>query len=77
MYIYTHTYIYTYIHVYVYTHKHTHPYAVEILTKVAPNSSTIRNNAGGHYNHMLFWTILTNETKNKQPTDVFLNAVNA
>lgn len=30
-----------------------------ILSKVSQLSTAIRNNVGGHYNHELFWTILT------------------
>ncbi len=33
----------------------------DILAKVSKYSETIRNNAGGHYNHSLFWTILTDK----------------
>jgi len=32
---------------------------VEILKNISKFSTGIRNNAGGHYNHTLFWTILT------------------
>src|SRR5690554_6351387 len=31
----------------------------ELLANVTDLNSTIRNNAGGHYNHQLFWSILT------------------
>lgn len=31
----------------------------EILANVSQFSTAIRNNAGGHYNHELFWSILT------------------
>jgi superoxide dismutase, Fe-Mn family len=30
-----------------------------IFDKVEKLPATIRNNAGGHYNHMLFWTLMT------------------
>lgn len=39
----------------------------EILSNVSKMSPAIRNNAGGHYNHELFWSILT-PTKNTQPS---------
>ncbi len=36
----------------------------EILKKVSRFSTKMRNNAGGYYNHLLFWDILTpNQTK--------------
>ena len=38
----------------------------EIFANVSKLSSAIRNNAGGHYNHELFWSILTS-TKNTKP----------
>ena len=37
----------------------------EIFAKVSTLSPTIRNNAGGHYNHELFWSILTAEKNTK------------
>lgn len=39
----------------------------EIFANVSKYSVAIRNNAGGHYNHELFWTILTPE-KNTKPS---------
>ncbi len=38
----------------------------EIFANVSKLSPAIRNNAGGHYNHELFWSILTS-TKNTKP----------
>ncbi len=38
----------------------------EIFVNVSKLSPAIRNNAGGHYNHELFWSILTS-TKNTKP----------
>jgi Fe-Mn family superoxide dismutase len=37
----------------------------DILSKMSSFSLPVRNNAGGHYNHSLFWTLLTPE-KNTQ-----------
>jgi Fe-Mn family superoxide dismutase len=31
----------------------------EILTNISKYSMAVRNNGGGHYNHMLFWSILS------------------
>ncbi|MBB4806554.1 Fe-Mn family superoxide dismutase [Chryseobacterium defluvii] len=47
----------------------------QILSKVSTLSPAIRNNAGGHYNHELFWTILTPE-KNTQPSAKLSKAIN-
>jgi Fe-Mn family superoxide dismutase len=48
---------------------------VNILEHVAQYSEAIRNNAGGHYNHTLFWSILT-PTLNTKPSDALLQAIN-
>ena len=42
----------------------------EILAKVSSLSPAIRNNAGGHYNHELFWSVLTPEKNTKMSTDL-------
>lgn len=47
----------------------------QILSNVSKLSPAIRNNAGGHYNHELFWTILTPE-KNTQPSAKLSEAIN-
>ncbi|GEP95757.1 superoxide dismutase [Chitinophaga cymbidii] len=31
----------------------------DILAKVSAKESAVRNNAGGHYNHSLFWTVMS------------------
>ncbi|HCD9236260.1 TPA: superoxide dismutase [Elizabethkingia anophelis] len=48
---------------------------VKILSGISKHSPAIRNNAGGHYNHELFWTILTPE-KNTQPSEKLAKAIN-
>ena len=47
----------------------------QILTKAGTLSSTVRNNAGGHFNHELFWTMLTPE-KNTKPSARLAQAIN-
>ena len=48
---------------------------VQILSKVSKLTPAVRNNAGGHYNHELFWTILTPE-KNTKPSAKLTKAIN-
>jgi superoxide dismutase, Fe-Mn family len=47
----------------------------DLLKDISNYSMTVRNNAGGHYNHTLFWTILTPK-KNTQPSDKLLQSIN-
>ena len=47
----------------------------EIFANVSKYSTAIRNNAGGHYNHELFWSILTPE-KNTKPSPELEKAIN-
>ncbi|MFD2599821.1 superoxide dismutase [Sphingobacterium corticis] len=48
----------------------------KILGKVGSKSSAVRNNAGGHYNHELFWTILTPK-ENTQASPALAKAIDA
>lgn len=47
----------------------------KILSHISKESPAVRNNAGGHYNHELFWTILTPE-KNTMPSAKLAKAIN-
>jgi Fe-Mn family superoxide dismutase len=47
----------------------------EILENVSEYSSAVRNNAGGHYNHSMFWRILS-PAKNTKPSNDLLEAIN-
>lgn len=47
----------------------------EIIKNISQYSTAVRNNAGGHYNHSLFWTILT-PNKNTQPSERLIQAIN-
>ena len=47
----------------------------EIFATVSKFSPAIRNNAGGHFNHDLFWSILTPE-KNTKPSPSLEKAIN-
>jgi superoxide dismutase len=47
-----------------------------ILAGISGYSAAVRNNGGGHYNHTLFWDILTPK-KNTQPSAALTQAVEA
>lgn len=46
----------------------------DLLQNVSAYPPTIRNNAGGHYNHSLFWQILT-PVKNTKPSSSLMQAI--
>ena len=46
----------------------------QILSNVSKLPAAVRNNAGGHYNHELFWTVLTPQ-KNTQPSAKLAKAI--
>ncbi len=39
-----------------------------IMAKISSYDAAVRNNAGGHYNHALFWTVLAPEGKGGKPS---------
>lgn len=42
----------------------------EIFAKVSTMPAAVRNNAGGHYNHELFWSVLTPEKNTKMSAEL-------
>lgn len=50
---------------------------LQILSNVSEHSTAVRNNAGGHYNHDLFWNILTPAGKGGEPTGELKDAIEA
>ncbi len=46
----------------------------DVLSSITKYSAKMRNNAGGHYNHELFWQLLV-ANKTVKPTGAFLNAI--
>jgi len=47
----------------------------EVLGNVSKYSTKMRNNAGGHYNHEMFWSIMSAEAGG-QPTGALAEAIN-
>lgn len=48
----------------------------ELMKNMSKYSDKARNNGGGHYNHSLFWTVLT-PVQNTQPSPRLLQAIQA
>ncbi|MCS6796569.1 MAG: superoxide dismutase [Raineya sp.] len=48
----------------------------DILANLTEKDTKVRNNAGGHYNHSLFWKILTPKQNSTQPTGKLAEAIN-
>lgn len=47
---------------------------LELFSKASSLPVAVRNNAGGHYNHEMFWSVLTPD-KNTKPSDALLKSV--
>lgn len=50
--------------------------AKELFAGISKYSGKLRNNAGGAYNHELFWSILQTPAANNAPTGILLAAIN-
>ncbi len=50
--------------------------AKELFANISKYSGKLRNNAGGAYNHELFWTLLQTPTKENAPKGLLLAAIN-
>ncbi|MEM9983376.1 MAG: superoxide dismutase, partial [Bacteroidota bacterium] len=48
----------------------------DILKNVSNHSTKVRNNGGGHYNHSLFWEVLSPDGGG-EPTGALLEAINS
>ena len=46
----------------------------DILKNISKYDGAVRNNAGGHYNHEFFWSILS--PKSNKPSDYLMSAIN-
>ena len=46
----------------------------QLFSKASSLSSAVRNNAGGHFNHEMFWSVLTPE-KDTKPSTELLTAI--
>lgn len=47
----------------------------EVLANISKYSSKMRNNAGGHYNHELFWKCMRAKKSNNSPSGKVLTAI--
>ncbi|MEO6583573.1 MAG: superoxide dismutase [Ferruginibacter sp.] len=47
----------------------------DLLAKISGYSTKMRNNAGGHYNHELFWKCMRPKTNNNLPGGKLLQAI--
>lgn len=47
----------------------------KILASVSKSSAAVRNNAGGHYNHSLFWQVMT--PNGSAPSESFVKVINS
>ena len=49
----------------------------ELMKNISKYSTAVRNNGGGHYNHSLFWTVLTPNVESSSPQGKLLAAIDS
>ena len=49
----------------------------QVLASVSKYSAKMRNNAGGHYNHELFWKTMQSPSSTAMPSGKLMDAINA
>ncbi|HYF33314.1 MAG TPA: superoxide dismutase [Chitinophagaceae bacterium] len=47
----------------------------DVLSRISKFSTKMRNNAGGHYNHELFWRCMRNRVTDNRPSGTLLQAL--
>lgn len=55
---------------------HAHLSAEQLCMNVSKYNTAVRNNAGGHYNHMMFWSVMKPQGGGK-PTGAIADAIKA
>jgi superoxide dismutase, Fe-Mn family len=49
----------------------------ELMANISKYPAAVRNNGGGHYNHSLFWSILSPSGQGGAPTGKLMDAINS